>query len=53
MEKNKVEIVCRFCLYSLGCSESCIPDDVTPDESHTCVYKHPDELGFIHNLDKY
>lgn len=45
---NKVDKSCRFCQYSLGCSDSSIPDDVPPDECHTCVYKYPlNELGFI------
>ena len=51
-KNNKIEQVCRFCPYSLGCSESCISDDVTPDECHTCVYKHPlDELGYVQHFD--
>lgn len=53
MDKNKVERVCRFCFYSLGCSESCLPDVLISGVSHACVYEHPDELGFVHNFDNY
>lgn len=51
---NKVDIVCKFCPYSLGCSESCIPDDVPLDECHSCVYKVPlDEYGYVKDFDNY
>ncbi len=52
MCNNKVEISCCFCPYSLGCYESCIPDDVPLEECHPCVYKHSlDELGYVHSFD--
>lgn len=51
---NKFEIVCRFCSYSLGCSDSSIPDDVPLEKCHLCVYKHPlDEYGYVQDFDNF